>query len=93
MGFNCRRQQVNEKVSLPSSPHLRAVYCVSVELLSGSSQQDCYSGVGVGVQGVGEQVWELGEEDGEGRMGDMRMLSSTVGEVVPAGRKGRGGKC
>lgn len=30
----------------------------NVELLSGSSQQVCSSGVGVGVRGVREQGWE-----------------------------------
>lgn len=69
-----------------SRRQLTAIPSVSVELLSGSSQQLCYSGVGIGVQGVREQGRDEGAllQDGLGPKG--------VGEeeVVPAGRKGHG---
>ncbi|PKU37861.1 hypothetical protein llap_11832 [Limosa lapponica baueri] len=64
----------------------------NVELLSGSSQQVCSPGVGVGVR---EQGWELrGEGDGRGEDALLQygsgLKEAGEEEVVPAGRKGHG---
>lgn len=70
-----------------------AIPGVSVDLLSGSNQQVCYSGVGVGVQVVKDQGWQLREEGGE--RNENALLQDGSGlkgiedeEVAPAGRKG-----
>lgn len=52
-------------VLIGGSPHLRAVYQCQCGAAEWQQPADCYSGVGVGVQGVEEQVWELGEEGDE----------------------------